>query len=98
MHDELLHLQLDICASQNFNQIVDDWEKRSGKAVTIAHLPRSHFEDSLVKDPSNFVTHLVLGLDEGKGVVGTPEEITNYEFLDWNPKKVVDALVDLYGQ
>ncbi|KAL5513171.1 hypothetical protein ACEPAH_3569 [Sanghuangporus vaninii] len=82
----------------NYNQIVDDWKKRSGKDVAISHLPRSHFEDSLAKDPSNHVNELILKQDKGKGVVGKSDEITNYEFPDWNPRKVVDALVELYGQ
>ncbi|KAL5531650.1 hypothetical protein ACEPAG_4527 [Sanghuangporus baumii] len=64
----------------NYNQIVDDWKKRSGGY------------------PSNFVNQLILGLNESKGLVGKSNEVTNYEFSDWNPRKVVDVLAELYGQ
>lgn len=44
-------------------------------------------------NPKDFLTMVKLAFAQGLGaVVGTPEELANGEFPDWNPKKVIDVL------
>ncbi|EJD07548.1 NAD-binding protein [Fomitiporia mediterranea MF3/22] len=82
----------------NYNQIVDAWKARTGKDITVTYRPRSELESAVAKNPQDFVSFLFLQWDKGNGVAGKPEELDNKEFPDWKPQKVVDVLVDIYGQ
>ena len=82
---------------QSFNKIAEDFKGRSGNAVTISHRPRSEIEEAKAKYPDDFIPALLLGWDQGDGVSGMPEEITNGDFPDWHPKKGVNVLLDIYG-
>ncbi|KAL5531647.1 hypothetical protein ACEPAG_4524 [Sanghuangporus baumii] len=81
----------------SLNQIIEDYKARSGKNVSVAHRPRSELEERLKKDPSEVLTAVFLSWDKGQGPSGKPEELANSEFPQWKPKKVVDVILEVYG-
>ncbi|KAL5492388.1 hypothetical protein ACEPAI_3835 [Sanghuangporus weigelae] len=81
----------------SFNQIIEDYKVRSGKNVSVAHRPRSELEERLEKNPSEVLTTVFLLWDKGEGASGKPEELANSEFPQWKPKKVVDVILEVYG-
>ncbi|KAL5536931.1 hypothetical protein ACEPAF_754 [Sanghuangporus sanghuang] len=81
----------------SFNQIIEDYKARSGKNVSVAHRPRSELEEKLTKDPSDGFTAVLLSWDKGQGASGKPEELANSEFPQWKPKKVIDVILEVYG-
>lgn len=77
---------------QTFNEIVEAYEAKTGKKLQVTHTPRSELEAMLEKDPEDFITRLRLSWDNGGGVVG--DETDNNLWPDWNPKKVLDILLE----
>ena len=41
---------------------------------------------------------ILLELDAGHLVVGPPGELSNNEFPQWKPKRVMDVLTDMYSE
>ncbi|OCB83953.1 NAD-binding protein [Sanghuangporus baumii] len=80
------------------NDIAVSWQKYSNKAVSISHRSRSEIEDEVRKNPNDIGPAFLLELDAGHLIVGSPDELTNYEFPQWKPKKVIDILVEIYDQ
>ncbi|KAL5521764.1 hypothetical protein ACEPAF_2512 [Sanghuangporus sanghuang] len=78
------------------NDIAVSWQKYSSKPVSISHRPRSEIEDEARRNPNEMWPPLILELDAGHIITGRPEELTNYEFPQWKPKKVIDVLVEIY--
>ena len=80
------------------NRIVAEWEKRTGKRLVVTHHPLSEYKEAYAKNPEDLGALLSISWEEGKGAVGKPEEVTNYEWPEWNPQKVVDYIIEVYGQ
>lgn len=72
--------------------MVAAYEAKTGKKLEVTHTPRSELENILEKNPEDFVTRLRLSWDIGGGVVG--DEIDNNLWPEWNPKKVLDILLE----
>ena len=56
---------------------------------------RAELEAALKKNPTDFVSFLLLEWDLGGGVTGEPEELSNSLWPEWNPKSVVDVAIEL---
>ncbi|KAL5531648.1 hypothetical protein ACEPAG_4525 [Sanghuangporus baumii] len=81
----------------SWNQIAETWKARSGKEVTITHRSHSDLEEAVRKDPNDDLQAVLYVWDKGQGAVGKPEELANSEFPGWNPKKVIDVILEYYG-
>ncbi|KAL5476965.1 hypothetical protein ACEPAI_3151 [Sanghuangporus weigelae] len=78
------------------NDIAVSWQKYSSKPVSVSHRPRSEIEDEARRNPNDIWPPLILELDAGHIITGRLDELTNSEFLQWKPKKVIDMLVEIY--
>ncbi|KAL5513170.1 hypothetical protein ACEPAH_3568 [Sanghuangporus vaninii] len=81
----------------SWNQIAETWIARSGKEVTVTHRPHSDLEEAVRKNPNDDLQMVLYVWDKGQGAVGKPEELANSEFPGWNPKKVIDVILEQYG-
>ena len=64
----------------------------TGNTIDVTYKPRSELEERYNKNANDFGAFLFLQMDTGKGIVGTPDQLDNKEFPEWNPKKVVDVM------
>ncbi|KAH8108727.1 NAD-binding protein [Phellopilus nigrolimitatus] len=81
----------------SFNQVVADYSARTGKPLEVTHRPRAEFEAAVAKNPADIASFLILEFDAGKCIVGKPDELTNNDWPEWKPAKVVDTIVEIYG-
>ncbi|KAL5536930.1 hypothetical protein ACEPAF_753 [Sanghuangporus sanghuang] len=81
----------------SWNQIAETWKARSGKEVTVTHRPHSDLQEAVRKNPSDDLQMVLYVWDKGQGAVGKPEELANSKFPEWNPKKVIDVILEQYG-
>ncbi|KAL5492389.1 hypothetical protein ACEPAI_3836 [Sanghuangporus weigelae] len=81
----------------SWNQIAETWKARSGKEVTITHRPHSDLEETVRKNPNDDLQVVLYVWDKGQDAVGKPEDLANSEFPGWNPKKVIDVILEQYG-
>ena len=84
--------------NQSLNKIAEDYAARSGKQISISHLARTELEETIAKNPADWLSEIRLEWDKGTVTSGKLEEISNGEFPDWKPTKVVDFLLGVYGQ
>lgn len=79
---------------QTFVDVVRQYEQRTGKQITVTHIPRAELERQLQADPNDFVAYLRLDWDNGNGVAAQdPEELDNKLWPEWNPMKVLDTIL-----
>jgi len=78
---------------KTFNELADGYEKKTGKKLEVTRTPRKDLEKALAENPADFLSYLFLTWDTGKAISGTPEQLDNGLYPDWNPKKVVEDVL-----
>lgn len=58
----------------------------------MSFVPRAVLEEKVAKNPNDAISALFLDWDAGKGLVGTPDQLSNKIWPEWNPKKAVEML------
>jgi hypothetical protein len=76
---------------QSFNEINAQYEKKTGTKLEVSYIPRSELKEAVAKNPGDIVAGFRLSWDEGDGAVG--EDTDNALWPEWNPKKVLEAIV-----
>ncbi|TFK48166.1 NAD-binding protein [Heliocybe sulcata] len=79
---------------KSWNEIVEAYRTKTGKSLQITRQPRSELQAAVQKNPDDLVSVLSLEWDEGHGVVGNVEELSNKRFPKFNPTKVIDAILE----
>ena len=83
---------------QSLNQISELYKTRSGKEISISHRPRSDMENTITKNPGDGLTAVLMVLDKGRGIVSRgADELSNSGFPQWNPRKVIDVILDEFN-
>lgn len=77
---------------QSFNQIFAAYEQKTGKKIDVTYKSAQELKDALASNPRDFLSYLQLVWSLGQGQVGTPEQVSNGEYPEWNPKKVLDVI------
>ncbi|KAA1474800.1 NAD-P-binding protein [Dentipellis sp. KUC8613] len=77
----------------SFNSVFEQYTKKTGKKIDITYRSIADLEEAIKKNPGDIMSILLLSFAQGKSVVGKPEEVTNGEFPGWNPKRVIDILL-----
>ncbi|THH19846.1 hypothetical protein EW146_g1410 [Bondarzewia mesenterica] len=76
----------------SFNNIFKTYEAKTGKKLDITYRASSDLEAAVKSNPNDIGSLLHWAWSIGGGTVGKEEDITNGEFPDWNPLKVVEVL------
>jgi len=79
------------------NSIAAAYEKGSGKKLDVSHRSLEELKEAVKNSPLDVAQTLMLDWEIGGGVVGTPEQLSNKEFPEWNPLKAVDVLLKRDG-
>jgi len=79
---------------QSMNGLMAEYKKKSGKPLEITHRSRADLEQAVKDSPLDVPSTLLLSWDKGEGVVGTPDQLSNPVWPEWNPKKAVDVLLE----
>ncbi|TFY63182.1 hypothetical protein EVG20_g6420 [Dentipellis fragilis] len=77
----------------SFNSIFEQYTKKTGKKVDVTYRSIADLEDAIKKNPRDILSIFLLSWAQGKGVVGKADEVTNGEYPDWNPKTVIEVLL-----
>ncbi|KAA1474799.1 NAD-P-binding protein [Dentipellis sp. KUC8613] len=77
----------------SFNTVFEQYTKKTGKKVDVTYRSCADLEEAIKKNPRDILSILLLSWAQGNGIVGKPEEVTNGEFPGWNPKTVLEVLV-----
>ena len=75
------------------NDIISEYERRSGKTIKVTYLPTENLEKAVAENENDILSGIRLLWATGKGVVGSEVEVDNHEFPDWNPTEVMDVLL-----
>lgn len=85
---------------KTLNGIVEEYQARTGKKLEIKYESREFLEQAVKEHPDDWengrIRLLYLVLDNGEAVTGTPEEVNKY-WPEFNPTKVVDAVIERFG-
>jgi len=76
------------------NEIWELYQAKTGKTLQVTHQPRSELQAALQKNPQDFVAYISLEWDEGRGIAGKPEELSNKLFPSFNPRSVIDTILE----
>ncbi|TFY63180.1 hypothetical protein EVG20_g6422 [Dentipellis fragilis] len=77
----------------SFNRVFEQYTKKTGKKVDVTYRSTADLEDAVKKNPGDILSALLLSFAQRKGVVGKTDEVTNGEFPEWNPKTVIEVLL-----
>jgi len=74
--------------NKSFNEIVKEYEARTGKKVEVTYIPISELDARLASNPQDFIAYLhkLWATTEG------PLVTDNHLYPDWNPSSVVDNI------
>ncbi|KDQ62724.1 hypothetical protein JAAARDRAFT_171316 [Jaapia argillacea MUCL 33604] len=78
---------------QTLNQIVTDYQAKTGIQLEISRESRAELEAAVQKEPEHFGKALQLFWDKGDGLVGETGQLANIDWPEWNPTSVVDAII-----
>ncbi|KAE8446483.1 hypothetical protein EG329_011946 [Mollisiaceae sp. DMI_Dod_QoI] len=85
---------------KTLNEIVGEYQARTGKQLDITYESPEFLEEAVKNHPNDWdngrIRMLYLVLDKGEAITGTPEEVNKY-WPDFNPTKVVDAILAKWG-
>ncbi|KZT19870.1 NAD-binding protein [Neolentinus lepideus HHB14362 ss-1] len=79
---------------KSWNEILELYQAKTGKTLQVTHQPRSELQAALRKNPQDSVAHIFLEWDEGRGIVGKPEELSNKLFPSFNPRNIIDTILE----
>lgn len=71
--------------------MIQQYQDRTGKTIEIEHVPIESVEAALQANPADLLSGLRLRWSGSDATVG---EVANDEYPEWNPKKVIDVLVE----
>ncbi|TFY63178.1 hypothetical protein EVG20_g6419 [Dentipellis fragilis] len=77
----------------SFNSVFEQYTKKTGKKVDVTYRSTADLEDAVKKNPGDIMSTLLLSWAQGKGIVRKADEVTNGEFPEWNPKTVIEVLL-----
>ncbi|KAA1475527.1 hypothetical protein DENSPDRAFT_874079 [Dentipellis sp. KUC8613] len=78
---------------QSFNDIFKQYTARIGQPITVSCKSLHELQAAFRADPSDLASYLHWVWGQGKGVVGTPEELSHGLYPEWNPKKAMNAII-----
>ncbi|KAA1474796.1 NAD-P-binding protein [Dentipellis sp. KUC8613] len=86
----------------SYNSIFEQYTQKTGKKVDVTYRSIADLAGAVQKIPSgnmsmnpdDIMSILLLFNAQGKGVVGKADELSNGEFPGWNPKTVIEVLVE----
>ncbi|KAA1469127.1 NAD-P-binding protein [Dentipellis sp. KUC8613] len=76
----------------SFNEIFNQYTAKTGKHITVSYKSLAELEAAFKANPSDLASYLHWVWGQGKGTVGTPEQLSNGLYPEWNPKKAIDAI------
>jgi len=77
-----------------FNDVVRQWEERTGKKIDVTHIPRTDLEKKSEENPNDLTSRIWLDWDNGNGVTAKKqEELDNKIWPEWKPLGVIDTLL-----
>ena len=87
------------CFFQSFNQVVEQYNTRAGKKISVTHNPISKAKEALKKNPSDFLSLLKIKIDAGRYEISSKEESERVNNLwpEFKPAKVLDVVTKIYG-
>ena len=75
-------------SNQSFNEIVKEYESKTGKKVEVTYIPVSELDARLASNPQDFAAYLhKLWATEERQL-----ETDNHLYPGWNPSSVVDNM------
>ncbi|KAI0261219.1 NAD-P-binding protein [Gloeopeniophorella convolvens] len=77
---------------KSFNQIIKEYEERTGKKVNVTYRPVDELKAALEKNPADFASVLQLDWAVGGGLIGSEDQLSVSDYPDWNPKTIADVL------
>ncbi|KZO95528.1 NAD-P-binding protein [Calocera viscosa TUFC12733] len=79
------------------NKVAAEYEQRSGKKLEVSHRSVEEVQEAVRQNPNDVPETLRLDWEMGGGIVGTPEQLANKVYPDWNPTRAVDVLLKRDG-
>jgi len=79
------------------NKIAAEYEQRSGKKLDLSHRSLEELKEAVKNNPMDVSETLRLDWELGGGVTGTPEQMDNKLWPEWNPTRAVDVLLKRDG-
>ncbi|KZT19869.1 NAD(P)-binding protein [Neolentinus lepideus HHB14362 ss-1] len=79
---------------KSWNDVLELYQAKTGKTLQVTHQPRSELQTAFQKNPQDFVAYISLAWDEGRGIVGKPEELSNKLFPSFNPSNIIDTILE----
>ncbi len=75
-------------SNQSFNEIVKEYEAKTGKKVEVTYIPVSELDARLASNPQDFAAflHKIWATTDGR------LETDNHLYPDWNPSSVLDNI------
>ena len=78
---------------QSFNDIFKSYEAKTGKKLEVTYKSAAELQAAFTSNPHDLASLLHFAWSIGGGTVGNFEDVTNGEFPDFKPVKVIDVLV-----
>ncbi|KAA1474795.1 NAD(P)-binding protein [Dentipellis sp. KUC8613] len=76
----------------SLNEIYKQYTAKTGKKIDITYRSIDDLRATLANNPWDFTSLMSLAFAEGKGTVGDVGDVTNDEYPEWNPQKVVEVI------
>ncbi|KAI0260761.1 NAD-P-binding protein [Gloeopeniophorella convolvens] len=77
---------------KSFNQIIKEYEERTGKKVNVTYRSVDELQAALEKNPADLATVLQLDWALGGGLIGSEDQLSVSDYPAWNPKTIADVL------
>ncbi|KDQ57212.1 hypothetical protein JAAARDRAFT_35819 [Jaapia argillacea MUCL 33604] len=78
---------------KSLNEVVSEYQEKSGKKLSVTRVPRKDLQDGLEKNPQDLAKLIQLIWEQGGGVIGRPDELSNSEWPEWNQVGVIDTML-----
>ncbi|TFK48159.1 NAD-binding protein [Heliocybe sulcata] len=79
---------------KSWNEILEKYQSQTGESLQVTRQSRAQLREVVQKNPDDHVSLMHLELDEGHGVVGKPEELSNKLYPEFNPSDVVHSILE----